>query len=162
MERKRDENRASTFLPLRIALARRRDRVNLHPRRLVVVADDDARTRQLLVRHLRPLDCDVLEARDGKEAVRMALAHEPDLLVVDVRMPGLSGYEVTREVRRRLPAHVRILLISGLSADMSEAFEAGADAYLRKPFGGTEVREQVQALFESAGSGGPGSSGHPR
>jgi CheY-like chemotaxis protein len=119
---------------------------------LVVVADDDAGIRQLVALHLQRLGCDVLEAGDGVEALRLALEHEPDLLVVDVSMPGLTGYEVTREVRRLLAARVPVMVMKGsaLSADMSEAFEAGADAYLRKPFTSEELREGVQALLAPA------------
>jgi two-component system, OmpR family, KDP operon response regulator KdpE len=130
--------------------------VNPGAKRLVLVADDDAGIRQLIVRQLRPLDCDVLEARDGEEAVRLALAHEPDLLIVDIEMPGLSGYDVTREVRSRLPPHVRVLLISGggASEEVSEALEVGADGYLRKPFGGAELREAVREFLRRAENGG--------
>jgi DNA-binding response OmpR family regulator len=128
----------------------------METRTLVIVADDDADIRRLVGLHLLHLGFEVLEARDGEEAVHMALEHEPDLLVLDVRMPGLSGYEVTREVRRRLSAYIPVLLISGsvLSADISEGFEAGADAYLKKPFAGEELQEQVQALLAPTGSGG--------
>ncbi len=118
----------------------------------MVVADDDAGVRQLVALHLQRLGCDMLEARDGEEALRLALEHEPDLLVVDVSMPGLSGYEVTREVRRLLAERIPVMVMKGsaLSADMSEAFEAGADAYLRKPFTSEELREGVQALLAPA------------
>ena len=129
--------------------------MNPEERRLVLVADDDAAIRQLIARQLQPLDCDVLEARDGEEAVRLALAHEPDLLIVDSEMPGLSGYDVTREVRSRLPAHVPVLLISagGAPDEVSEALEVGADGYLRKPFGGAELREAVRELLTPAENG---------
>ena len=129
--------------------------MNPEGRRLVLVADDDAGIRELIVRQLQPLDCDVLEARDGEEAVRLALAHEPDLLIVDIGMPGLSGYDVTREVRRRLPPHVRVLVISGSGAsdEVSEALEVGADGYLRKPFGGAELREAVREFLTPAENG---------
>jgi two-component system, OmpR family, KDP operon response regulator KdpE len=129
--------------------------VNPEGRRLVLVADDNAGIRQLIVRQLQPLDCDVLEARDGEEAVRLALAHEPDLLIVDIGMPGLSGFDVTREVRSRLPPHVRVLLISegAASDELSQALEAGADGYLRKPFGGAELREAVREFLTPAENG---------
>jgi DNA-binding response OmpR family regulator len=118
----------------------------------VVVADDDAGIRQLVALHVQRLGCDVLEARDGEEALRLALEHEPDLLVVDAGMPGLSGYAVTREVRRMLAARIPVMLMRGsdLSADISEAYEAGADAYLKKPFTSEELRERVQALLAPA------------
>jgi two-component system response regulator ResD len=121
-------------------------------KRLVLVVDDDAGIRQLVALHLQRLGCDVLEAPDGKEAVRLAVEHQPDLLVVDVRMPGISGYDVTREVRRLLPGRVPVLLMSGsiLSADMSQGFEAGADAYLKKPFKSEDLLHTVKALLAPA------------
>jgi two-component system, OmpR family, response regulator ResD len=124
--------------------------------RLVVVADDDAGVRRLIAHHLRSLGCDVLQAPDGEEAVRLALEREPDLLVLDVAMPGLTGYEVTRELRTRLSTRVPVLLISGSvrSADVSEGFEAGADAYLRKPFSGDELLESVAVLLATTANGG--------
>jgi DNA-binding response OmpR family regulator len=119
-------------------------------KRVVVVADDDAGIRQLVALHLRRLGCEVFEAPDGDTALRLALEREPDLLIVDVSMPGLSGYAVTREVRRIFLARIPVMLMRGsdLSADISEAYEAGADAYLKKPFTGDELRDTVQALLE--------------
>jgi DNA-binding response OmpR family regulator len=113
-----------------------------------MVADDDAGIRELVALHLEQLGFDVVQAPNGEEAVRLALAHQPDLIVVDVRMPGVSGYEVTREVRRLLPGYVRVLLITGsvLTSDLVEGFEAGADASLRKPFTGQDLRDQVESL----------------
>jgi two-component system response regulator ResD len=129
--------------------ARGRGRAHVTARPLVIVADDDAGVRALVALHLGRLGCDVLEAGHGEEAIQLALEHDPDLLVVDVRMPGLSGYDVTREVRRRLPARVPVLLISGsvLSADIYEGYDAGADAYLKKPFSGEELRERAASLL---------------
>jgi CheY-like chemotaxis protein len=131
-------------------------KVKTGTKRLVVVVDDDAGVRQLVALHLERLGCEVLEAGDGEEAVRVAVEHQPDLLVVDVRMPGLSGYEVTREVRRLLPGRVPVLLMSGsvLPADMSKGFEAGADAFLKKPFTTEDLLQQVSALLPLARTGG--------
>jgi CheY-like chemotaxis protein len=127
----------------------------MQPRRLVLVADDDAALRRLVaLQLLQFLDCEVLEAQDGDEAMRLALERQPDLLIVDVIMPGASGYDVTREVRRLLPGHLRVLIMSGsaLSGDMADAFEAGANAYLKKPFSGEELREGVESLIDVAPS----------
>jgi DNA-binding response OmpR family regulator len=128
--------------------------LNMRPRPLALVADDDAGVRELVALHLRCLSLDVVEAQDGEEAVRLALDYEPDLLVLDVRMPGASGFEVTREVRRLLPGRVRVLLMSGsvLSSELSEGIEAGANAYVRKPFTGDELRDQVESLLAPAPS----------
>jgi CheY-like chemotaxis protein len=123
--------------------------VTREARRRVVVADDDAALRELIALHLRPLGWAVLEAADGEQALRLVLEREPDLLVVGGAMPGLDGYEVTREVRRLVGPHLPVVLMKGsaLSADIAEAYEAGADAYLKKPFTSEELRERVHALF---------------
>ena len=126
-----------------------RSGVTREARRLIVVADDDAAVRELVALHLRRLGWAVLEAPDGKQALRLVLEREPDLLVVGGAMPGLSGSEVTREVRRLVGPHLPVVLMKGsaLSADIAEAYEAGADAYLKKPFTSEELREQVQAFL---------------
>jgi two-component system, OmpR family, response regulator ResD len=117
-------------------------------RRLVVVADDDAAVRELVALHLQRMGWVVLEAPDGDEALRVVLEREPDLLVVGAAMPGMSGHEVTRDVRRLMDRHLPVMLMKGsaLSADIAEAYEAGADAYLKKPFTSEELREQVETL----------------
>jgi two-component system phosphate regulon response regulator PhoB len=124
-------------------------RVGAHAKRTVLIADDDPAFRTLLALQLAWFDGEVLEARDGNEAIRVSLERVPDLLILDVVMPGPSGYEVTREVRRLLPGHVRVLLITGSvrSGDRAEAFAAGANAYLKKPFTAEELREQVESLL---------------
>jgi DNA-binding response OmpR family regulator len=126
-------------------------RASLQGRKLVLVADDDAGIRELVALYLEDLACDVLEARDGEEALGVALEHEPDLLIVDAGIPRLSGYDLTREVRRLLPARVRVLLMSKSvrSGDMADALDAGADAYLVKPFTPEQFDEQVQLLLVS-------------
>jgi CheY-like chemotaxis protein len=126
-------------------------RASLQERKLVLVADDDPGIRELVSIYLEDLGCDVLEARDGEEALRLALEHEPDLIVVDASIPRLSGYDVTREVRRLLPARVRVLLMSKSvrPGDMADALDAGGDAYLVKPFTPEEFNEQIQLLLVS-------------
>jgi DNA-binding response OmpR family regulator len=123
--------------------------VNVTPRRFAVVVDDDAGIRELVALHLGDLGFDVVQAANGDEGVRMALDHQPDLIVLDVRMPGMSGYEVTREVRRLLPGYTRVLLVTGsvLASELAEGFEAGADAYLKKPFTGQDLRKRVESLL---------------
>jgi DNA-binding response OmpR family regulator len=132
-------------------------------RLVVVVADDDPDVRALIALHLRRRGCEVLEAADGVGALRLVFEHEPDLVVLDVRMPGLSGYEVTRELRSRLGAHVPVLLVSGSVQpdDVSEGFRAGADAYLMKPFAGEDLLEHVDALLAPGKRSATGSGRAP-
>jgi DNA-binding response OmpR family regulator len=92
----------------------------------------------------------VIQAHDGEEALRLAAEQQPDLAILDVMMPKLDGYEVTRRLRRdeatsRLP--VILLTARSQEADVSQGFAAGADDYIRKPFSPDELRARVQAIL---------------
>jgi DNA-binding response OmpR family regulator len=120
------------------------------PSALILVADDDEDIRRLLRFRLERAGYGVVEARDGEEALALALQHRPDLAVMDVMMPKATGYEVTRRLRedestRRIP--VILLTARAQEADVSTGFEAGADDYLRKPFSPQELRARVQAIL---------------
>ena len=67
----------------------------------ILVVDDDDGLRRMLAEHLAGMRCDVLEATDGDEGLQAAIEHHPDLLILDVMMPGLSGWEVARYLRQR-------------------------------------------------------------
>jgi DNA-binding response OmpR family regulator len=120
------------------------------PSALILVADDDEDIRRLLRFRLERAGYGVVEARDGEEALALALQHRPDLAVMDVMMPKATGYEVTRRLRedestRKIP--VILLTARAQEADVSRGFEAGADDYLRKPFSPQELRARVQAIL---------------
>jgi DNA-binding response OmpR family regulator len=116
----------------------------------VLVAEDDDDIRALVVYRLERSGYAVVQARDGEEALRLAAEHEPDLAILDVMMPKLDGYEVTRRLRgddatSRLP--VILLTARTQEADVSQGFAAGADDYIRKPFSPDELRARVQAIL---------------
>jgi DNA-binding response OmpR family regulator len=120
-------------------------------RPVILVADDDDDIRALVVYRLSRAGYDVVEARDGEEALRLAIEQVPALAVLDVMMPKLDGYELTRRLRakettRRVP--VILLTARVQDADVARGFEAGADDYLRKPFSPQELRARVQAILE--------------
>ncbi|HET6954406.1 MAG TPA: response regulator [Acidimicrobiales bacterium] len=117
---------------------------------MVLVADDDEDVLALVVRRLERDGYEVLTARDGAEALRLAQEQLPDLAVLDVMMPQLNGYEVTEHLRQD-PATARIPIIL-LTArvqehDVSRGFQAGADDYIKKPFSPQELRARVQAAL---------------
>jgi diguanylate cyclase (GGDEF)-like protein len=116
----------------------------------VLVADDDPDIRTLVVLLLEAQGHTVLAAGSGQEALDLAIAQQPDIAVLDVMMPGLDGYDVTRELRAdaRL-SEIPVLLLTALSNgdDVARGFEAGADDYLRKPFLSEELEARVQALL---------------
>ena len=124
--------------------------VQENDRPLVLVADDDEDIRALVSFRLERAGYDVVEARDGEEALRLAREQAPDLAVLDVMMPKLTGDEVTRRIRgdeamRRMPV---ILLTARVQEDdVARGFEAGADDYIKKPFSPQELRARVQAVL---------------
>jgi DNA-binding response OmpR family regulator len=117
---------------------------------VVLAADDDDDILQLIVFRLERSGYTVLQARDGEEALALALEHRPDLAVLDVLMPKMDGFELARRLRAE-PATSRMPIIMLTArvqdADVQEGFDAGADDYLRKPFSPQELRARVQAIL---------------
>lgn len=102
----------------------------------ILVAEDDKFHRELTARLLRGRGYEVTTVQDGEEAVRSALEQLPDLVVLDVNMPRLDGYEVARLLRRApLTAAVPIVFLTSRAQDLDYliGFEAGANHYLTKP-----------------------------
>jgi DNA-binding response OmpR family regulator len=118
---------------------------------LVLVADDDEDIRELVAFRLGAAGYKVVTACDGEEALQLALDQRPDLAVLDVMMPRLTGIEVTERIRasgsetRNVP--IVLLTARVQEADIARGFEAGADDYIRKPFSPQELRARVQAIL---------------
>jgi DNA-binding response OmpR family regulator len=117
---------------------------------IVLVADDDQDILELVTFRLERAGYEVVQARDGEDALRIATEVRPDLAVLDVMMPKLSGYDVTRQIReqdstREIP--VILLTARVQEADVARGFEAGADDYLKKPFSPQELRARVHAIL---------------
>ena len=119
-------------------------------RSVILVADDDRDILDLLAFRLERAGYEVVSASDGEEALRLAVDRKPDLAVLDVMMPKLDGYEVTRRMRadestKRIPV---ILLTARVQEhDVARGFEVGADEYMKKPFSPAELRARVQAII---------------
>jgi DNA-binding response OmpR family regulator len=120
---------------------------------LVLVADDEPSMLELVARHLKTLDnpkLDVLEASDGEQAWALAREHLPDLVVLDVMMPGMSGWEVCRKIREDVAlAHTSVVMLTGIGENLNEMTSPlyGADAYLDKPFEFGELDEKVKSAL---------------
>jgi DNA-binding response OmpR family regulator len=124
-------------------------------RPLVLVADDEEDILLLVAFRLERAGCDVVTARSGDEAIKLALEQTPDLAVLDVMMPGLDGYEVTRELRRtEQTSEMPVILLTARAeeADVARGMAAGADDYVKKPFDAHDLRERVQRLLEARAS----------
>ncbi len=116
----------------------------------VLVADDDPDILALVAYRLERSGYEVLTASDGADALRLTIAHRPDLVVLDVMMPRIDGYGVTRAIRQHPPTErtpVLLLTARVQEADVARGFEAGADDYIKKPFSPQELRARVQAVL---------------
>lgn len=117
---------------------------------LILVADDDPDILQLVVFRLQRLGHEVLTASNGQDALDLAREWHPALAVLDVSMPGLTGYQVTEALRSDPETTaIRIVLLTARvqDADIQRGREVGADAYMTKPFSPQELAGQVQELL---------------
>lgn len=122
----------------------------------VLVVDDEPDILELVVPVLEGEGYTVLEAIDGDIALEKILTEHPHVVVLDVMMPGLNGWEVARYVRERPQlSEVRIIMATGIGAETNAATSPlyGADAYLDKPFELKQLRDAVSALVERFESG---------
>jgi DNA-binding response OmpR family regulator len=120
---------------------------------MVLVADDEPTMLELVTRHLRSIEprLEVIEASDGDEAWRLARERLPDLVVLDVMMPGMSGWEVCRKIRQDAAlAHTGVLMLTGIGESLNEATSPlfGADEYIDKPFDFEKLDEKVVEILE--------------
>jgi CheY-like chemotaxis protein len=119
----------------------------------ILVADDEPDVLFMTAFTLRQLGgFDVIEARNGQEALELSEQHQPDLLVLDVQMPRMTGYEVCRQVRQHATlANTPVILLSakGQQYEVQEGHAAGANLYILKPYAPQYLVEQVNRLVSS-------------
>ena len=117
----------------------------------VLVADDDAELRELIAFTLSQAGYLVIKAGDGSAAVRLFAAEAPDLVVLDINMPALSGFQVCEAIRARSRVPVMMLTVRGEEEDLVRALGLGADDYLTKPFSPRTLLARIRALLRRAG-----------
>ena len=119
-------------------------------RPLILLADDDLEIRTLVRLAIEPLEFDVIEASDGEMALEQILVEAPDLVVLDVMMPGLTGWEVCKYIKQREGYQNTLILMLtavGETVNNMTAPLYGADAHLDKPFDMDEIVAVIQALL---------------
>jgi DNA-binding response OmpR family regulator len=120
----------------------------------VLVVDDEADIRELLRQLLERSGHLVREAADGLEGLRMLHGWRPDLVVLDVSMPGLDGWTTLERIRELTDVPVLMLSARGTEIDKVRGLKAGADDYVTKPFGRQELLARVEALLRRRGEAG--------
>jgi EAL domain-containing protein (putative c-di-GMP-specific phosphodiesterase class I)/CheY-like chemotaxis protein len=120
-------------------------------RPVLLIADDNEDVVMLLKMYLRPLDCEILVARDGEEALAIAQSRLPDVVLLDVMMPRRSGWEVCQALKGvQRTAGIAVVLVTGRGEvkDRLTGLQVGADDYLVKPFDRDQVTKRIRALLD--------------
>jgi len=128
----------------------------------ILVIEDSFETRDSLTILLELCGYDVIVASDGKEGLAKAMSSAPDLIVTDVRMPGVDGIEMLRELRKdHRNKSVPVIVVTGYSKDYaSEALGVGADRVLSKPFNPEHFLRLVRDLLNQNGTNGYSNRNH--
>jgi DNA-binding response OmpR family regulator len=116
----------------------------------IVVADDDMDIRDLVEFKLATLGHEIVTVADGSSAVDACTAQLPDLAVFDIMMPGLTGLEAVREIRKNPAlANLPVILLTARAqqADVQTGYASGADDYITKPFSPKDLATRVEALL---------------
>jgi DNA-binding response OmpR family regulator len=125
----------------------------------VLVADDEARIRDILAGYLEADGFELVLAGDGEEALLRARERTPDVVVLDVMMPGLDGVEVLRRLRAESDVYVILLTAKSDEVDKVVGLSMGADDYVTKPFSPREVVARVRAVLRRTRSAEPSAAG---
>jgi two-component system, OmpR family, KDP operon response regulator KdpE len=121
----------------------------------ILVIDDEPQIRRVMRATLASQGYTVTEARSGEEALEMLRGEQPDLVLLDVNMPGMGGLEVCREIRSRSDVPIVMLTVRNTERDKVQALDAGADDYVVKPFGIEELRARIRAALRRASAAEP-------
>jgi len=123
----------------------------------IVIADDDPVSRGLIRDVLEPQSYEVFEASNGEEALAMIVETRPDLVLLDIQMPVLDGYEVLKKLRDDVRFHdlpVAIVTALAMASDRERALSIGSNAYITKPINVSALRAQVRTLLQGANAPG--------
>ncbi|HCB49239.1 MAG TPA: two-component system response regulator [Chloroflexi bacterium] len=121
----------------------------------ILIAEDEPDIRELISLALQFNGFEVISASDGAEAVELASNNSFDLIMLDVRMPRLTGYEACRQLREmEATKEIPIIFLSakGQEAEVDEGLEAGADRYILKPFAPIELANEIKQILAERGT----------
>ncbi|MDQ0339409.1 two-component system response regulator ResD [Caldalkalibacillus uzonensis] len=113
----------------------------------VLVADDDPNVCEIIRLYFEEHHIQVVEANDGEEAVRLTAEEQPDVIILDVMMPGMDGYDVTRQLRTKTDVPIIMLTAKDSEIDRVLGLELGADDYVTKPFSPRELVARIKAIL---------------
>ena len=117
----------------------------MNPKRILVV-DDEARVREMIEFRLRQYGFDVIQAADGREALAVASKEQPDLVLLDVMMPELDGFQVCSRLKQHeATQHIPVVMLTAKAEakDVTRAFNSGASDYVVKPYDPVVLQQKV-------------------
>lgn len=117
------------------------------PKRRVLIVDDEPRYVRLIAVNLEASGYETLAARDGRIALDLAAAQKPDLVLLDIGLPAMDGFEVCRRIREFSASPIIMLTAKAGEADKVRGLDAGADDYLTKPFDTMELLARLRVAF---------------
>ena len=119
----------------------------------ILVVDDEPQIRRVMLTTLASQGYSVIEVRSGEEALEQVRDTRPDLILLDVNLPGISGLETCREIRAISDSPIIMLTVRNTERDKVQALDAGADDYVVKPFGVEELMARIRAALRRAAPG---------
>lgn len=120
------------------------------PKKILVV-DDNQDNRELVVKILKSMGYQMIEAIDGEDALKKAIAEKPDLILMDISIPKINGYEVTRRLKSQADfkdTPIIALTAHAMKGDREKAIEAGCEGYISKPFNIHELPDQIKTYLK--------------
>src|SRR5689334_16004281 len=120
------------------------------PHGRIMIVDDDPQIRRVLRTALVAQGYEVIDARNGEEALEKLRDERTDLMILDINMPGMTGLETCRTVRSSSDIPIIMLTVRDTESDKVEALDAGADDYMTKPFGSPELLARIRAALRRA------------
>ena len=121
----------------------------------ILVVDDEPQIRRVLRATLSSNDFEVIEAKNGEEAIEMVMRDRPDLILLDVNMPGMSGFEVCSKIRLSFSGPIIMVTVRNSEQDKILALDSGADDYVVKPFAIGELLARIRAALRRSASEEP-------
>jgi len=117
---------------------------------LILIADDEEHIRRILEVRLKSAGYDVIKASNGKEAVELAIKEKPDLIIMDIMMPQMDGFQATKTLKSRLETAIIPVMMLTAKKDIDselKGIDMGADDYMTKPFDGQRLLARVKMLL---------------
>ena len=117
---------------------------------LILIADDDPEIRKLLHAHLEMMDCELIQAEDGEMALESLILNKPDLVILDVMMPGLNGWEICKYIKTHAEYDgTGVIMLTAIGPTVNELTSPlyGADEHVDKPFDFDELEFKIRKVL---------------